>query len=121
MSSILSTQNLHSFLRRKYCFLPAMALSPPVGLDEPLMGLPPRCSAMLSSYDVSAYDSLSSPAATVAPASGAAGAAGTGTAGAAGMAGEAGPAGEDDPAGCMGDAIGGGGGRRAARLSRCFF
>src|ERR1700733_12320813 len=110
MSSILSTQNRHSFLRRKYCFFPPRALSPPVGLDEPLMGLPPRCSAIVSSYD-----SLVSPAATVAPASGrpgataggpaAAGAAGTGIAGA---------------AGCIGAAIGGGGGLRAARLSRCF-
>src|SRR6478735_8173601 len=103
MSSILSTQKRHSFLRRKYCFFPAMALSPPVGLDEPLMGLPPLCSAILSSYD-----SLFSPAATVAPASGNPGAAAAGAAG----TGIAGAAGEDEPAGCIGDAMGGGGGLR---------
>src|SRR5580704_12510654 len=49
MSSIFSTQNRHTFLRRKYCFLVASALSPPVGLIDPLMGRPPRCSAMLFS------------------------------------------------------------------------
>src|SRR4051812_40315508 len=102
MSSILSTQNRHSFLRRKYCFLPPRALSPPVGLDDPLMGLPPLCSATI----VSSYPSLVSAAATLAPASGkpgatAAGAAGTGSAGAAGI---------------DGAAIGGGGGLRAARF-----
>src|ERR1700691_5269266 len=42
MSSILSTQNRHIFLRRKYCFLPPNALSPPVGRCDALMGLPPR-------------------------------------------------------------------------------
>src|SRR5579872_2082499 len=47
MSSILSTQNRHIFLRRKYCFLPPKALSPPVGRCDALMGLPPRpCSAI---------------------------------------------------------------------------
>src|SRR5258705_13405666 len=46
MSSILSTQNRHIFLRRKYCFLPITALSPPVGREEPLMGLPPLVSAI---------------------------------------------------------------------------
>src|ERR1700722_15064316 len=50
MSSIFSTQNRQTFLRRKYCFLVASALSPPVGRMEPLMGRPPRCSAMLLSY-----------------------------------------------------------------------
>src|SRR5579859_7471147 len=50
MSSIFSTQNRHTFLRRKYCFLVASALSPPVGRMDPLMGRPPRCSAMLFSY-----------------------------------------------------------------------
>src|SRR5579872_5562235 len=48
MSSILSTQNRHIFLRRKYCFLPITALSPPVGREEPLMGLPPLVSAMIT-------------------------------------------------------------------------
>src|SRR5690348_14994955 len=96
MSSILSTQKRHSFLRRKYCFFPAIALSPPVGLDEPLMGLPPFCSAM----KISSYDSLVSAAAAVGP--GRPGAAGAGSEGRAGAA------------------IGGGGGRRAARFSRCF-
>src|SRR5450631_3689226 len=46
MSSILSTQNRHIFLRRKYCFLPIAALSPPVGREEPLIGLPPLVSAI---------------------------------------------------------------------------
>src|ERR1700676_5250911 len=46
MSSILSPQNRHIFLRRKYCFLPITALSPPVGREEPLMGLPPLVSAI---------------------------------------------------------------------------
>src|SRR3954467_2003462 len=47
MSSILSTQNRHTFLRRKYCFLPvAIALSPPVGRCDAAMGRPPLCSAM---------------------------------------------------------------------------
>src|SRR5580693_444434 len=50
MSSILSTQNRHTFLRRKYCFLPAVALSPPVGRMEPLIGLPPLVSAMVTPY-----------------------------------------------------------------------
>src|ERR1044071_6678532 len=107
MSSILSTQNRHSFLRRKYCFFPAMALSPPVGLDEPLIGLPPRCSATI----VSSYPSLVSAAATLALGSGKPGAAAAGAPGAAG----------DGAAGIVGDAMGGGGGLRAARLSRCFF
>src|SRR5690349_24894346 len=47
MSSILSTQNRHTFLRRKYCFLPAMALSPPVGRCDAATGLPPLCSAIV--------------------------------------------------------------------------
>src|SRR5580700_6047329 len=47
MSSIFSTQKRHTFLRRKYCFLPtAAALSPPVGRCEAAIGLPPFCSAM---------------------------------------------------------------------------
>src|SRR3954467_11922166 len=46
MSSILSTQNRHIFLRRKNCFLPPKALSPPVGRWDALIGLPPLCSAM---------------------------------------------------------------------------
>src|ERR1700685_231968 len=50
MSSIFSTQNRHTFLRRKYCFLVASALSPPVGRMDPLMGRPPRCSAMLFAH-----------------------------------------------------------------------
>src|SRR5580700_5191412 len=41
MSSIFSTQNRQTFLRRKYCFLVAIALSPPVGLWDALMGRPP--------------------------------------------------------------------------------
>src|SRR5579872_1937557 len=43
MSSIFSTQKRHTFLRRKYCFLVAIALSPPVGRWEALMGRPPFC------------------------------------------------------------------------------
>src|SRR5271166_1976475 len=46
MSSIFSTQNRHTFLRRKYCFLVAIALSPPVGRCDALMGRPPLVSAM---------------------------------------------------------------------------
>src|SRR6476659_4451801 len=98
MSSILSTQNRHSVLRRKYSFFPPMALSPPAGLDDPLMGLPPRCSATI----VSSYESLVSATATGAP--------GNPGAAAAGSAGRAGAA------GCAGAAMGGGAGRRAARL-----
>src|SRR4051794_8194927 len=48
MSSIFSTQNRQSFLRRKYCFLVAIALSPPVGRMDPLIGRPPLCSAILA-------------------------------------------------------------------------
>src|SRR5579863_4914269 len=48
MSSIRSTQNRHIFLRRKYCFLP-IALSPPVGRCEALIGRPPLKSAILVS------------------------------------------------------------------------
>src|SRR5260370_10362454 len=48
MSSIFSTQKRQSFLRRKYCFLVMTALSPPVGRMDPLIGLPPFCSAMLA-------------------------------------------------------------------------
>src|SRR5581483_7404708 len=49
MSSTLSTQNRHTFLRRKYCFLPvAIALSPPVGRCEAAIGRPPLCSAMMN-------------------------------------------------------------------------
>src|ERR1700730_2940728 len=54
MSSIFSTQKRHTFLRRKYCFLVARALSPPVGLCDALMGRPPLDSAIiLSSYSFS--------------------------------------------------------------------
>src|SRR5712691_5528387 len=49
MSSIFSTQNRHTFLRRKYCFLVAIALSPPVGLCDALMGRPPLVSAIVDS------------------------------------------------------------------------
>src|SRR5579872_6578667 len=51
MSSIFSTQNRHTFLRRKYCFLPtAAALSPPVGRCDAAIGLLPFVgSAMTSS------------------------------------------------------------------------
>src|SRR5256885_13543997 len=50
MSSIFSTQNRQTFLRRKYCFFPtATALSPPVGRCEAAIGLPPFCSAMFFS------------------------------------------------------------------------
>src|SRR5437868_15261439 len=101
MSSILSTQKRHSFLRRKYCFFPAMALSPPVGLEEPLMGLPPLCSAMMSSYD-SLLDTGVSATATLAP--GRPGATAAGSLGSAGAA------------GALGTAMGGGAGRRAARF-----
>src|SRR3954447_6031036 len=48
MSSTFSTQNRHTFLRRKYCFLPvAIALSPPVGRCEAAIGRPPLCSAIV--------------------------------------------------------------------------
>src|SRR5664279_3315288 len=41
MSSIFSTQNRQTFLRRKYCFFwVATALSPPVGRCDALPGLP---------------------------------------------------------------------------------
>src|ERR1700681_1793054 len=105
MSSILSTQNRHIFFRRKYCFLPITALSPPVGRDEPLMGLPPLVSAIF--YSLPSVDSAVA-------AGGAPGAACPVSAGRAGMAGAAGAA------GTAGDAIGIGAGRRAARLSRAF-
>src|ERR1700680_895206 len=49
MSSTFSTKKRHTFLRRKYCFLVASALSPPVGRCEALMGRPPLDSAMVSS------------------------------------------------------------------------
>src|SRR5580692_10812391 len=93
MSSILSTQNRHIFLRRKYCFLPAIALSPPVGRCEPLTGLPPLVSAMFALLD---YPFVSSAAtgSTVAAFS-VAGAAGAGCA--AGAAGAGCPAGAGAP------------------------
>src|SRR6266849_1003318 len=50
MSSIFSTQKRHTFLRRKYCFLVAIALSPPVGLCDALMGRPPLVSAIIDSF-----------------------------------------------------------------------
>src|SRR5579884_2356565 len=43
MSSIFSTQKRQTFLRRKYCLRVAIALSPPVGRCEALMGRPPFC------------------------------------------------------------------------------
>src|ERR1700684_1629332 len=51
MSSIFSTQNRQTFLRRKYCFFPtAAALSPPVGRWLAAIGLPPLVgSGMFSS------------------------------------------------------------------------
>src|ERR1700693_6234919 len=52
MSSIFSTQNRQTFLRRKYCFLVAIALSPPVGLWDALMGRPPP---LLSAIVVPSY------------------------------------------------------------------
>src|ERR1700685_4685371 len=104
MSSIRSTQNRHTFLRRKYCFLVASALSPPVGLIDPLMGRPPRCPAMLVSYSFSAAG---------APAGALTGAPGMGAPG-------RGPDGSAAPAitcsrGTLGAA--GGAGLRAARVS----
>src|SRR5208282_5199775 len=114
MSSILSTQNRHIFLRRKYCFLPAIALSPPVGREEPLMGRPPLVSAILVSlnYSLAATGAAGAGCSTGAAAAGAAppGKPGATAAGSAGMAGDTGIAG----------AAMGGGGRRAARLSRTF-
>src|ERR1700687_4474118 len=50
MSSTFSTQNRHTSLRRKYCFLVAIALSPPVGRCDALMGRPPLDSAMTYSF-----------------------------------------------------------------------
>src|SRR3977135_3087931 len=99
MSSIRSTQNRHIFLRRKYCFFPAIALSPPVGRCEALIGLPPLVSAMFDLLDYS-FGSAGNPGAGT----GAAGIAGAvasaagrvgpdGDAGAAGMAGASGRAG----------------------------
>src|SRR5580658_9591187 len=50
MSSIFSTQNRQTFLRRKYCFFPtAAALSPPVGRCEAAIGLPPLGSGIMNS------------------------------------------------------------------------
>src|ERR1035441_10655344 len=85
ISSIFSTQNRQTFLRRKYCFFwVATALSPPVGRCDALPGLP-LDSAM-------AYASFGRPgrgAPGVGPAAGGSviacareGCAGTGTAGA---------------------------------------
>src|ERR1700704_6338175 len=57
MSSIFSTQNRHTFLRRKYCFFcVSTALSPPVGRCDALPGLPldSAISKLLSSYQLSA-------------------------------------------------------------------
>src|ERR1700694_734076 len=101
MSSIFSTQKRHTFLRRKYCFLVAIALSPPVGLWDALMGRPPP---LLSAIIVASY---SFSTATGAPAIGAQG-------------------GDADPPAmaCSSDGCAGadtcGAGRRAARFSRAF-
>src|ERR1700743_3278887 len=85
MSSILSTQNRQTFLRRKYCFLPPKALSPPVGRIDPLIGLPPLCSGMAYSFPPSAGGLAAGAAGGVAGAAGAVavGAPGAGCAGAA--------------------------------------
>src|SRR5579875_3404115 len=107
MSSTLSTQNLHTFLRRKYCFFPvAIALSPPVGRCDAAIGRPPRCSGMMFLLVLSGYSALSG-------AGGAgAGCAGAGAPGAPGM-------GAGASEGNTGDAVTGvGGGLRAARFSR---
>src|SRR5665213_202115 len=103
MSSILSTQNRHIFLRRKNCFFPAVALSPPVGLCDALIGLPPLDSGM--AYSSPFGNPGAGPAGTAS--AGAAGAAGTGAAGIAGAT-------------AAGIGIGVGAGLRAARLSRAF-
>src|SRR6266853_1260930 len=110
MSSILSTQNRHIFLRRKYCFLPAIALSPPVGRWEPLIGLPPLNSAMFASYD---YSFASAGAAGAGCSAGAVDAGSPGAA-AAGSAGMAGAVGIEGAAIC-------GAGLLAARFARAFF
>src|SRR6202041_2880213 len=87
MSSILSTQKRHTFLRRKYCFFPAVALSPPVGRMEPLMGLPPLVSAMGYSLPSVAGAGVGSAGADAAGAGGAgAGCAGAGAPGCPGRA-----------------------------------
>src|ERR1700691_4945190 len=109
MSSILSTQNRHIFLRRKYCFLPAIALSPPVGREEPLMGLPPLVSAIFVSLNYS-FAATGAAGAGCSAGAAAVGKPGATAAGSAGMAGDTGIAG----------AAIGGGGRRAARFSRTF-
>src|SRR5215470_4388698 len=55
MSSIFSTQNRHTFLRRKYCFFcVSTALSPPVGRCDALPGLP-LDSAIINSFRTSSY------------------------------------------------------------------
>src|SRR5271170_3400692 len=78
MSSIFSTQNRQTFLRRKYCFLVAIALSPPVGRIEALMGRPPLGdSAIFAPYSFSAPTGVS----TGADATGAVGAPGMGAPG----------------------------------------
>src|ERR1035441_70981 len=51
MSSIFSTQNRHTFLRRKNCFFwVATALSPPVGRCAALPGLPLNSGMVYSSF-----------------------------------------------------------------------
>src|SRR5580693_6498143 len=115
MSSIRSTQNRHIFLRRKYCFFPAIALSPPVGRCEALIGLPPLVSAIFDLLDYS-FGSAGNPGAVT----GSAGIAGAAAAGSDGPAGKAGDAGRAGVAGRAGAAAWGAG-RRDARLSRAFF
>src|SRR6478735_4271983 len=91
MSSIFSTQNRQTFLRRKYCFFPvAIALSPPVGRCEAAIGRPPLCSAMrISPYLSSTLSPALAGAAGAAGAPGAPGAPGTGAGASVGRAGEA--------------------------------
>src|SRR5579872_134753 len=108
MSSIFSTQKRHTFLRRKYCFLVAIALSPPVGRCDALMGLPPLCSGMVQI----SYCSFSG--------SGARGAAGAAGAGAPGMGAPGIGAAAASPGGGADGVAMVGGGRRAARFSRAF-
>src|SRR5581483_479349 len=106
ISSTLSTQKRHTFLRRKYCFLVvAIALSPPVGRCDAAMGRPPFCSGMMNLL----YAFSAAGAAGVAGVAGAPGAPGTG---AGASAGNSGPA--------IAGAGVGAGGLRAARFSRAF-
>src|SRR5882724_1367165 len=128
MSSTFSTQNRHTFLRRKYCFLPvANALSPPVGRWDALIGLPPLCSAIVHILLYLVSGSNTTGSSTVAGAGGVGGTGGLAT-GAPGIgAPGVGPAGAGAPgSGAPGPAAGAaagistGAGLRAARFSRIF-